>query len=200
MASAEVLPHRVAYLPTDLDVRDVQFSSQQGKAKAPAGFPAHLEGKLVWRGGDLEKAPGEWVSELSADDITAIEAALEHFQALGVSPSLLDRDNFPLPQGLAERLELVSEACYAGVGFAVLRGLDPARYTEEQNSLIFAGLAKYVAASRGFQDYKREHVLCEPLSPPSTAPDAIPDLYCAGHIVHSHGNTPAFSDGAMVRE
>jgi hypothetical protein len=174
MATA-VLPadhHLVAYVPTEKDVQDVHFGSNQSIARAPPGFPSQLEGGLVWRGSEIASRHGAWVIDISNQaDVSAIEAALAHFQSLGVSPSAMDRDAFPLPQTLAERLDGVSEACYNGLGFAVLRGLDPERYSEEQNALIFAGLASYVAPARAFQDQKREHVLCKSCSskPPWTS-------------------------------
>ncbi len=154
--------HLVAYVPTEEDVQDVHFGSNQSIPKAPRGFPTQLEGKLVWRGSEIASQHGAWMVDIGNQvDMSAIEAALAHFENLGVSPSLMDRDAFPLPQTLADRLDGVSEACYNGLGFAVLRGLEPERYSEEQNALIFAGLASYVASARAFQDQNREHVLCK---------------------------------------
>jgi hypothetical protein len=60
-------------------------------------------------------------------------------------------------------LEEISAACYDGIGFTVLRGLEPDRYTEDDNALIFMGISANIAPVRAFQDRKREQVLCQPI-------------------------------------
>ena len=72
-------------------------------------------------------------------------------------PHLLP-ENFPLSKSLGERLRGVSESLHNGRGFAVLRGLDPARYSDRENVALFVGLSGYVGDKRGFKLSKyRKH-------------------------------------------
>lgn len=41
---------------------------------------------------------------------------------------------------------------HRGRGFAVVRGLDPADYSPEDNVVIFLGVSSYIAPKRGRQD------------------------------------------------
>ena len=72
-------------------------------------------------------------------------------------PHLLP-ENFPLSKSLGERLRGVSESLHNGRGFAVLRGLDPARYSDRENVALFVGLSGHVGDKRGFKLSKcRKH-------------------------------------------
>ena len=74
-------------------------------------------------------------------------------------PHLLP-DNFPLSKSLGDRLRGISESLHNGRGFAVLRGLNPARYSDKENVAIFVGLSGYVGDKRGFKLSKcRRHLL-----------------------------------------
>lgn len=46
----------------------------------------------------------------------------------------------------------MAEEVHLGRGIAILRGLDPSKYTLEDNILIYAGVASYVGETRGTQD------------------------------------------------
>jgi hypothetical protein len=72
----------------------------------------------------------------------------------------ISRENFPLPSTLADWLDGVSDDCYNGRGFVLLRGLNPQRHSPEDNAALFAGISLYVAPQRGFQDLDHSHVLC----------------------------------------
>ena len=75
--------------------------------------------------------------------------------------SRIDPTTFPLPELLAKRLGDVSEECHNGRGFCVVRGLEPAKYTDEENVILYAGISAYIAPERGFQDRARQNVLCK---------------------------------------
>ena len=75
--------------------------------------------------------------------------------------SRIDPSCFPLPDPLAKRLDDISEECYQGRGFCVLRGLEPAKYTDEENVILYAGISSHIASERGFLDRARQHVLCK---------------------------------------
>jgi hypothetical protein len=70
---------------------------------------------------------------------------------LGLDGDCVARANFPLPN-LGPRLRACADELHNGRGFFVLRGLDPDRYTPEDNVLMFLGLSGHVADLRGCQD------------------------------------------------
>ena len=57
-------------------------------------------------------------------------------------------ETFPLPIELSTRLRQISSQLHNGIGFAVLRGLDPERYEVEENVIAYCGLASYVGDER----------------------------------------------------
>lgn len=60
----------------------------------------------------------------------------------------LEPSTFALPAELADRLRVVSKIVYTGIGFAVLRGLDPKKYSEEENTIIYCGVASHIGIQR----------------------------------------------------
>jgi hypothetical protein len=78
-----------------------------------------------------------------------------------VNPSDINVETFPLPLDLANRLDGVSEQCYSGIGFCVVRGIDPDKYSKDENVLVFAGIWFHVAPQRGFQDQNKSQVICK---------------------------------------
>ncbi|CAP67932.1 uncharacterized protein PODANS_1_18040 [Podospora anserina S mat+] len=139
---------------------------KRGTGETLPGFPSQYEGERVWTGSkwldpNLEKS---YIVQIDKDDLLEVENALRHFQGLNVPPGLLSRDTFPLPKGLSHRLRKVSQDCYNGRGFAIVRGISPDRFTDEENVLVFGGISSYIAPTRGFQDVHRELVTCHVLS------------------------------------
>jgi hypothetical protein len=63
----------------------------------------------------------------------------------------VSRNNFPLPI-LSSKLESLSTELTNGVGFFQIRGLDPMRWSNETNVIIYLGISSYVAEKRGRQD------------------------------------------------
>jgi hypothetical protein len=58
---------------------------------------------------------------------------------------------FPLP-GLEARLRRCAEELHRGSGTCVVRGLDPARYSVEDNTILYLGIASYIGDQRGVQN------------------------------------------------
>ena len=65
--------------------------------------------------------------------------------------SEVSADNFPLPV-LGQKLQKAAADVHHGVGIAVVRGLNPGDFSEEDNVLIFLGLSSYIGPKRGRQD------------------------------------------------
>jgi hypothetical protein len=59
--------------------------------------------------------------------------------------------NFPLPK-LAPQLAQCAKTIHEGRGFFVLRGLDQLNYSVEDSTIIYLGIASYIADKRGLQD------------------------------------------------
>lgn len=130
------------------------------KPEVPDGFPEKLVSPLVWTRADIEAKRSEWVLKLDKDDVQKLEAALASFEALAIDLSEISPSTFILPKSLSTRFKQVSNQVYNGIGFNVIHGLDPARYTPEQNVIIYAGIAAHVAPQRGFLDRNAQRVLC----------------------------------------
>jgi len=63
----------------------------------------------------------------------------------------VNRDTFPL-LGLRTKLENIAHTLHSGIGFTVLRGLQPKRYSSLDNAIIYLGITSYIAETRGCQD------------------------------------------------
>lgn len=73
--------------------------------------------------------------------------------ALHLEYSKITKECFPLPQ-LGPVLENYKSSIDEGVGFFILRGLDPSNYPMEDNVIIFLGISSYISERRGRQDVK----------------------------------------------
>ncbi|KAF4545852.1 Taurine catabolism dioxygenase [Lasiodiplodia theobromae] len=110
------------------------------------GFPLHLDADLCWTPADI--TPEQYLILLSVEDIVAIENAMESFKSLALPLPALEPSTFVLPAELADRLRVVSKIVHTGIGFAVLRGLDPKKYSEEENTIIYCGIASHIGIQR----------------------------------------------------
>ena len=73
----------------------------------------------------------------------------------------MSRETFPLPK-LQSKLHEIALSVHQGVGFSVLRGLDPSKYTPLDNVLLYLGVTSYIAEQRGAQNYDGR-MICEPV-------------------------------------
>ncbi|KAK3680898.1 hypothetical protein B0T22DRAFT_388678 [Podospora appendiculata] len=115
-----------------------------------ANWPTVVEGDIVWEPTDFT-SERDYTLVLSNDEVTEVEAALEHFCALGLYGNEVSPITFPLPT-LGPKLVGIAVDIHRGKGFAVIRGLDPEAYSAEDNALIFLGISSYIGAKRGRQD------------------------------------------------
>jgi hypothetical protein len=154
----------VSYVPSDQHASLFwEKHHKQGayiESKVPDGFPEKLVSPLAWTRADIEKKQSDCVLELGKDDIEQIEAALASFEAQSLDLSQISPSTFTLSESLVTLFKQVSNQVYSGVGFNVIHGLDPGRYTPEQNVIIYAGIAAHVASQRGFLDRNAQRVLC----------------------------------------
>lgn len=80
--------------------------------------------------------------------IDEIEAALEKFKELGLNGPAVNADTFPLPK-LGPHLRAIAKSLHEGSGFALVRGLDTEKYSDEDVMIIFLGLGSYIGSQRG---------------------------------------------------
>jgi hypothetical protein len=113
----------------------------------------------------------EWVLQFTEDDKEEIRKALQHFKSepigllkresvlaanhgigFGLEVEEVNQGSFPLPT-LSQRLEkLANDLHDPRQAFFVLSGLDIDQYTVEEATIIYLGVASYVADQRGAQD------------------------------------------------
>jgi hypothetical protein len=63
---------------------------------------------------------------------------------------LIAPDTFVLPI-LGPKLFQLKQRLYNGLGFFVLRGLEPGKYNTHTNMLLYAGIASYIGDKRAIQ-------------------------------------------------
>jgi hypothetical protein len=139
----------------------------------PAEFPDAIHAPRVWTGSDLRKIES-FVIQLTGTDILEIENALNYFKGQGVplrvnapraliyllqaaltgdnGPEEVSEETFPLPS-LKQTLREIANTLHNGIGFAVIRGLNPKKYSPLDNLLLYLGITSYIAEIRGCQDY-----------------------------------------------
>ncbi|KAF7323259.1 Clavaminate synthase-like protein [Mycena chlorophos] len=116
----------------------------------PAGFPARVDGPIVWEGKDwIDES--QWVYNLSQEQLAEIDKALAHFNSLGKELGFIDRETFPLPTLSAELWKL-AEVLYSGRGFFVLREIPVDKYSRRDLAIVYAGISSHVGSGRGRQD------------------------------------------------
>ncbi|KAF2104879.1 Clavaminate synthase-like protein [Rhizodiscina lignyota] len=118
----------------------------------PGGFPESIESSRVWTGADFGDE-AKFVMRLDEAQVLEIDRALSYFKTrrprLGLDE--VSRQMFPLPT-LKLKLKNISRNLHFGIGFSVIRGLDPRRYSAFDNVIIYLGITSYVAEQRGCQD------------------------------------------------
>ncbi|KAL2191637.1 Clavaminate synthase-like protein [Thermothelomyces heterothallicus CBS 203.75] len=95
-------------------------------------------------------APGH-VYQVGKQGADEVDAALGPFRKCTFDAERVTRETFVLPTVQAQ-LARASLDVHEGRGFAIVRALDPQRYTAEENLTIFLGISNYIGEQRGVQD------------------------------------------------
>ncbi|KAJ3564870.1 hypothetical protein NP233_g8014 [Leucocoprinus birnbaumii] len=111
------------------------------KMSLPLGFPAKVEGPIVWEGKDWTNED-QWVYQLSEEDLQEIEQGMKHFEGLGKPLGYINRETYPLPK-LGPKLYDLAKELYSGRGFFVLRTIPIEKYTPLQLAIIYAGVSSH---------------------------------------------------------
>jgi hypothetical protein len=108
--------------------------------------PGTIEGPAAWRAGDL--AANEWVSVLTPPEVAEIEQAARALAAGGTALAAVRLEDFPLPTVGPRLRQVLQGEVLGGRGFAVIRGLDPARLSRREAAAAFLGLGAHWGAAR----------------------------------------------------
>lgn len=190
-ASIQRLSCNVEKVPAWADLDKPEFlspPSRQDKAapQPPVGFPSSAQGPMVWSREDGASL-GSQVLELGPAEIAEVEQAVKHFLALGLDGSEVTRDNFPLPT-LGPQLKNCAANVHQGSGVCIVRGLAPESYSDEDNAIIFLGLASYIGEQRGVQTSKGAMLTHVYESNSWTVPRE------KRHGIHTNGKLPFHND------
>ncbi len=110
-------------------------------------LPPELHIPSTWYGPDMAGRENEWVIELSPSDVAELEKAAAPLLASGQNIGSITEKDFPLPT-FASKLRALREELIHGRGFALMRGLPVAKYTEKEAGTIFYGLGCHLGSPR----------------------------------------------------
>jgi len=130
----------------DPDFQEHQKALRQFE-KLPDGFPLKIIGPEAWKPCELKNS---YIFHLSEAHCAEIASACEEFIGSGQNMSLINQTTVPLPL-LSNELDRRRRQLHTGCGLALFRGLDPERFTRQENVVIFAGLSAHMFQKRGYQ-------------------------------------------------
>lgn len=77
--------------------------------------------------------------------------------------SAISASTFELPASFSRRLRKLSDQLYDGVGFQLIHGIDPGRYSPRQKIIVYAGVSSHICPQRGFVDVIAKGVIGKPV-------------------------------------
>jgi hypothetical protein len=119
--------------------------------------PRALETHVSWRAADVAD-PDQWTLLLSETDKAEIDAAIASVRGAGLDILDVGRAEFPLA-GLVPKLAEVERELIDGRGFARIAGLDAAKYSDDDLTLIYWGLGAHLGEP--WPQNKHGHLLGE---------------------------------------
>jgi hypothetical protein len=111
----------------------------------PFPLPPRQEIPSAWLGRDLATRPQQWIVELSPAQLAELKRAAANVR--GVALADLTADVFPLP-ALAQTLAALRQTLIQGLGFALVRGLNPDEIPGEDSAAVFCGLGAHIGRAR----------------------------------------------------
>ncbi len=112
-----------------------------------ADIPEELTGPSVWTGQQMRGRQGEWIIDLTPEDVGDLEQAARRYLSLGRDIGEITKASFPLQQ-FDRHLIKLREKLLNGIGFEVIRGLPVQGYTQEIAATIFCGLGAHLGSAR----------------------------------------------------
>ena len=149
--------------------------------------PEPLETHAEWRAADVAD-PESWIEPLSREEQGELDAALRHAASVSDDLMQIGRDDFPLPH-LSKRLATIEHELIHGRGFVLIRGLDRARYSQDEMELLYWGIGMHLGEP--WPQNKYGHVLGDVTDQGKSADDATArgnELGGIGLPYHSDGS------------
>lgn len=86
---------------------------------------------------------------------------------MNLAPAFATPETFPLSDELHNLLRNLSQVLHEGIGFAVLRGLNPKDYSDDDNVILYAGLLSHIGDKRSTNAFgmSLEHIRNASLQP-----------------------------------
>jgi hypothetical protein len=101
-----------------------------------------IAGPSAWKSADMARRD-DWAHVLNGEEIEDLDRALRAVQKRGLAMADVTREDFPLPV-LGPFLAELENTVRTGRGFALLRGIPVARYTDEEVFLIKWGIGTHL--------------------------------------------------------
>ena len=114
-------------------------------ARRPLTAP--IEDPAAWRGERMAERP-DWILALDDTMTAEIESAVAAVEARGVGLFDITREDFPLP-AMSGHFQAILHALEGGRGFALLRGLPAARWSDAENRIAIWGLGAHLGLPVG---------------------------------------------------
>lgn len=107
--------------------------------------PGPVGGPAAWRGADMAKRSDEWIYQLSAVEVSELDAAMRRTRDQDIIA--ITRADFALPT-LGATLDRLRNELLRGRGFAVIRGVPVAEYSVEEAARVYWGIGAYLGGAR----------------------------------------------------
>jgi hypothetical protein len=110
-----------------------------------------ITGPSAWKSAEM-RARNDWVHVLTEAEIGDLDQALRAVQKRGLAMAAVTRGDFPLPV-LGPFLAELEKTVRTGRGFALLRGIPVARYTDEEVFLLKWGIGTHLGTKVSQNSY-----------------------------------------------
>ena len=117
---------------------------------------AEKDNPSAWYGTDMAQRQSEWVTDITSDEVTELEAAANKLLSSERDIAQIAAKDFSLPV-LGKKLLTLRENLLHGRGFAVLRGLPVHCYPERISATMFYGIGCHIGHPRS--QNREGHVL-----------------------------------------
>jgi hypothetical protein len=107
-------------------------------------MPEVLETNCEWSAEDVAD-PTQWTEQLTATEISEIDAAIEIARAKSGDLLEVSKADFPLPT-LGPRLKRIEQDLMYGRGFVLIRGLPRERYDNDQMCIAYWGIGAHLGS------------------------------------------------------
>ncbi|GAB4822232.1 hypothetical protein N2152v2_009278 [Parachlorella kessleri] len=154
LAQAELKPREVIRLHHDVLTADCYMDCYATCTEGAVPLRP-LDSPAAWRAADLRKNT-DWLYQLSQEDITELETAIQHAHATGKAIQHITQEEFPLPK-LGPKLKAIAREVTSGRGFKLIKGVPVDRWPHADTVLAYWGLGLYWG--RAVSNNKQGHLI-----------------------------------------